>query len=137
MIIIRAWHEHSKFNDGDINQNEFSRQKGIGEPNTAQECISALENYSNKPGQGLDHEWVKEVKNERTVAMAENKPQTVGAMIDDASLTARVKMTLLYHRWTSVLNTEVGTNDGVVTMYARPAVPLSANHKKSKQAWMQ
>jgi hyperosmotically inducible periplasmic protein len=36
--------------------------------------------------------------------------------IDDASITAQVKMTLLFHRSTSALNTKVETNDGVVTM---------------------
>ncbi len=36
--------------------------------------------------------------------------------IDDASITAQVKMTLLFHRSTSALNTKVETNDGVITM---------------------
>ena len=40
----------------------------------------------------------------------------VGETIDDASITALVKMTLLYHRSTSALNTKVETNAGVVTL---------------------
>jgi osmotically-inducible protein OsmY len=40
----------------------------------------------------------------------------VGESIDDASITALVKTTLLYHRSTSVLNTTVETKDGVVTL---------------------
>ncbi len=36
--------------------------------------------------------------------------------IDDASITALVKMTLLYHQSTSALHTTVKTNDGVVTL---------------------
>ncbi|NTW77535.1 MAG: BON domain-containing protein, partial [Syntrophaceae bacterium] len=36
--------------------------------------------------------------------------------IDDASITAQVKMTLLYHRSTSALNTSVTTKRGVVTL---------------------
>ena len=36
--------------------------------------------------------------------------------VDDASITALVKMTLLYHRSTSALDTTVKTNDGVVTL---------------------
>lgn len=67
----------------------------------------------------MDVEGVKEVQNEMTVAKAENKPQTVGAKIDDASITAQVKMTLLYHRSTSAINTKVETTDGVVTLYGK------------------
>jgi hyperosmotically inducible periplasmic protein len=40
----------------------------------------------------------------------------VGGAIDDASITALVKVTLLYHRSTSALNTKVETNGGVVTL---------------------
>jgi len=36
--------------------------------------------------------------------------------IDDASITAMVKATLLYHRSTSALNTKVETNEGVVKL---------------------
>ena len=66
-----------------------------------------------------DIEGVKGVNNEMTVAKTANKTQTVGEKIDDASITAQVKMTLLYHRSTSGLNTKVETNDGVVTMYGK------------------
>jgi osmotically-inducible protein OsmY len=40
-------------------------------------------------------------------------------MIDDASITALVKITLLYHRSTSALSTKVETNKGVVTLYGK------------------
>jgi osmotically-inducible protein OsmY len=64
-----------------------------------------------------DIEGVKDVKNEMTVAQAPAKPdQTVGETIDDASITAQVKMSLLSHRSTSVLNTKVTTTDGIVTL---------------------
>ena len=56
-----------------------------------------------------DIEGVKGVHNEMTVAKTANKTQTVGEKIDDASITAQVKMTLLYHRSTSGLNTSVTT----------------------------
>ena len=60
---------------------------------------------------------VKEVKNEMTVASTfEAAPQTAGEKIDDASITAQVKMALLLHRSTSVLNTTVTTKRGVVTV---------------------
>jgi len=63
-----------------------------------------------------DVEGVKDVKNEMTVAKTSKKTQTVGEKIDDASITAQVKMTLLYHRSTSAINTKVGTKRGVVTL---------------------
>ena len=64
-----------------------------------------------------DVEGVKNVKNEMTVATTSTKPdQTIGEKIDDASITAQVKGSLLSHRSTSVLNTKVSTTDGVVTL---------------------
>jgi hyperosmotically inducible protein len=60
---------------------------------------------------------VKDVKNEMTVAKIPAKPdQTVGESIDDASITAQVKATLLSHRSTGVLRTKVETTNGVVTL---------------------
>ena len=41
---------------------------------------------------------------------------TVGDKIDDASITAQVKSTLLSHSSTSALHTSVSTTDGVVTL---------------------
>jgi osmotically-inducible protein OsmY len=63
-----------------------------------------------------DVEGVKGVKNEMTVGKISKKKQTVGGKIDDASITAQVKMTLLYHRSTSAINTSVSTKRGVVTL---------------------
>jgi osmotically-inducible protein OsmY len=64
-----------------------------------------------------DVDGVKSVNNEMTVAANPEKPgETMGEKIDDASVTAQVKMTLLSHRSTGVLRTKVETNDGVVTL---------------------
>ena len=63
-----------------------------------------------------DVEGVKDVKNEMTIAKTSKKTQTVSRKVDDASITALVKMTLLYHRSTSALNTSVTTSNGVVTL---------------------
>jgi len=64
-----------------------------------------------------DVDGVKEVKNEMTVSKTSKKtPRTLGEKIDDASITAQVKMVLLFHRSTSVLNTKVNTKHGVVTV---------------------
>ncbi|MCX5827779.1 MAG: BON domain-containing protein [Deltaproteobacteria bacterium] len=66
-----------------------------------------------------DVEGVKDVINEMTVTKPLQKPQTVGQEIDDASITAQVKVTLLYHRSTSAINTKVETKRGVVTLYGK------------------
>jgi osmotically-inducible protein OsmY len=71
-----------------------------------------------------DVEGVTDVKNEMTVATAAEKPDTtfgqkvdtVGELIDDASITALVKTTLLSHRSTSALHTSVETKDGMVKL---------------------
>jgi osmotically-inducible protein OsmY len=63
-----------------------------------------------------DVEGVKGVNNEMTVGKIAKKKQTAVQKIDDASITAQVKMTLLYHRSTSALNTSVKTKHGVVTL---------------------
>jgi osmotically-inducible protein OsmY len=73
-----------------------------------------------------DIEGVKDVNNEMTVSMPPmpsmppiSTKTTVGEDIDDASTTAQVKISLLYHRSTSALNTKVETNKGVVTLYGK------------------
>jgi hyperosmotically inducible protein len=66
-----------------------------------------------------DVEGVKDVNNEMTVTKPPKKTQTAGEKIDDASITAQVKMSLLYHRSTSALNTKVETKRGVVTLYGK------------------
>lgn len=63
-----------------------------------------------------DIEGVKDVNNEMTVTGTSKKTRTMGDKIDDASITALVKMTLLSHRSTSALNTSVTTKNGVVTL---------------------
>jgi osmotically-inducible protein OsmY len=64
-----------------------------------------------------DVEGVKEVKNEMTIAKNPAKPvETYAEKIDDASITAQVKSSLMSHRSTSALKTRVETTDGVVTV---------------------
>jgi hyperosmotically inducible periplasmic protein len=70
----------------------------------------------------LTSEYVKDVsgiegiKNEMTVAKDPNAGQTMKEKIDDASITAQVKMALLTHHSTSALKTSVATKEGVVTL---------------------
>ncbi len=64
-----------------------------------------------------DIDNVKEVKNDMTIAKAPATPDaTIGDKIDDASITAQVKSSLLSHHSTSALHTGVSTADGVVTL---------------------
>ena len=64
-----------------------------------------------------DIDGVKSVENEIVVSASLETPgETMGEKIDDASITAQVKGSLLTHHSTSVLSTKVTTNDGVVTV---------------------
>ncbi|MDO9318442.1 MAG: BON domain-containing protein [Gammaproteobacteria bacterium] len=63
-----------------------------------------------------DVEGVTEVENNMTVAASPENTRTLGDKIDDASITAAVKMVLLSHRSTSAVHTKVVTKDGVVTL---------------------
>ena len=64
-----------------------------------------------------DVKGIKDVKNEMTIAKITNKSeQTMGEKIDDASITAQVKMAFLSHHSTSAFKTGVETNNGVVTL---------------------
>lgn len=67
-----------------------------------------------------DVDGVKDVNNKMTVIKTPEKPDgqttTLSEKIDDASITALVKSSLMYHRSTSGLNTKVVTKDGVVTL---------------------
>ena len=64
-----------------------------------------------------DVEGVKEVKNEMTVAKTPaTRKETLEDKIDDASITAQVKSSLMSHRSTSALKTKVETREGVVSV---------------------
>lgn len=64
-----------------------------------------------------DVDNVKEVKNDMTIAVTPGThAETMGDKIDDASITAQVKSSLLSHHSTSALHTTVTTTDGVVTI---------------------
>jgi osmotically-inducible protein OsmY len=67
-----------------------------------------------------DVNGVKLVNNEMTVngtpAISAKNSETLGEKIDDASITAQVKMALISHRSTSVVKTKVQTTEGVVTL---------------------
>ena len=69
-----------------------------------------------------DVEGIKDVKNEMTLSKTAKKThRTSGEKIDDASITAQVKMALLFHRSTSAISTKVKTKHGVVTLSGKAA----------------
>jgi osmotically-inducible protein OsmY len=64
-----------------------------------------------------DVEGVKSVQNDMTITKSEApEKETTGEKIDDASITAQVKLALLSHRSTSAMKTKVETAEGVVTI---------------------
>ena len=63
-----------------------------------------------------DISGVKNVQNEMTGKAPAGSPQTLGEKIDDASVTAQIKATLLWHRATNLRNIKVETKDSVVTL---------------------
>ena len=105
---------------------------GIGTEVLAKDGIITLRGQSDSQAQkdltteyAKDVEGVKNVNNEMTVLSAALKPGEktmgekigdIGESIDDASITAMVKTTLLYHRSTSGLKTTVETKNGVVSL---------------------
>ena len=74
-----------------------------------------------------DVEGVEDVKNEMTVSKSLKKIPSASKKIDDASTTAQVKMTLLFHRSTSSLDIKVVTKNGVVTLYGKTGSPAEKN----------
>jgi osmotically-inducible protein OsmY len=64
-----------------------------------------------------DVEGVKSVNNEMTIENTPSKQvETLDEKIDDASITAQIKASLMVHRSTSALKTMVQTKEGVVTV---------------------
>ena len=74
-----------------------------------------------------DVEGVKGVNNEMVVTKTSRNTRTVGETIDDASIIAQVKMTLLSHRSTSAINTKVESKRGVVTLYGKASNAAEKN----------
>jgi len=69
-----------------------------------------------------DIEGVTGVNNEMTIAQAGSADaETIGEVIDDASITAQVELALAWNGSTSALRTETETRDGVVTLTGEAA----------------
>lgn len=64
-----------------------------------------------------DVEGVKSVKNDMIVEKTgKTAVEKVGEYVDDASITAQIKVALLFHRSTSAIKTKVDSKDGNVTV---------------------
>jgi hyperosmotically inducible periplasmic protein len=63
-----------------------------------------------------DVDGVTEVRNQMTVDKTAAH-RTMGEKVDDSSITAQVKTSLLFHKSTHALATKVVTKDGVVTLH--------------------
>lgn len=66
----------------------------------------------------MDIEGVIDVKNEMPLPRSAKEKRSLGDKIDDSSISAQVKISLLYHRSTSGIMTKVETKDGVVTLHS-------------------
>jgi hyperosmotically inducible protein len=63
-----------------------------------------------------DVDGVKNVNNQMTISQEPKEKEEFADKVDDASITAQVKLALLSHRSTSALRTDVETKDGEVTL---------------------
>lgn len=81
---------------------------------TGQASSQAQKELATEYAKDIDN--VKEVKNEMNVDTQNLPAETMGDKMDDASITAQVKSSLMSHRSTSALKTKVETIDGVVTL---------------------
>jgi osmotically-inducible protein OsmY len=96
-------------NEMTVTKDEKSAQMATGNSD-----VIAVSNVSGQPQQ-------RTVKQETMPVSTGDKgrsdaARTAGEKIDDASITAMVKTSLLYHRSTGGLKTSVTTRDGVVTL---------------------
>ncbi len=71
----------------------------------------------------MDVEGVTDVRNDLVVANPKPVAEGLGERVDDASITAQIKMTLLYRKSTHALATTVTTRHGVVTLHGEARNP--------------
>lgn len=70
-----------------------------------------------------DVDGVAEVRNRMVVAKTKSAGQKLAEKVDDASITAQIKTTLLFHKSTHTLATKVTTKDGIVTVHGEAQNP--------------
>jgi osmotically-inducible protein OsmY len=64
-----------------------------------------------------DVDGALEVRNDLVVSHPSKSRRTVGEKVDDASITAQIKTSLLFRKSTHAMATKVTTKDGVVTLH--------------------
>ena len=103
------------------------------EVNTKEGIVTLHGDAASQAEKNLTTEYVKDVEgvidvnNEMIVTKTAKKTRTAGEKIDDASITALVKMSLLYHRSTSALKTSVTTKKGIVTLSGKASNTAELN----------
>jgi osmotically-inducible protein OsmY len=80
-----------------------------------------------------DVEGVTAVHNDLTVGTGKQTFEKLGGKVDDASITAQIKTTLLFRKSTHALATKVTTEDGVVTVHGE-ALNLEEKDKVTRIA---
>jgi osmotically-inducible protein OsmY len=100
------------------NVNAFKTEVGVKEGVVTLKGEAASQAQKDLAGEyAKDVDGVKDVRNEMTLAKEPvTGGQALSEKIDDASITAQVKVALLSHHSTSAVNTKVSTSEGVVTV---------------------
>ena len=99
------------------NVNAFKTEVDVKEGVVTLKGVAASQAQKDLAGEyAKDVSGVKDVKNKMTLAKVPNSGQTFGEKIDDASITAQVKMALLSHHSTSAVKTKIAMSEGVVTV---------------------
>ena len=104
---ILAFHKHVSATDTEVN---------------TKDGVVTLSGKANSEAQKqLTGEYAKDVEGVTAVhnnlVVTKMAHRTMGEKVDDTSITAQVKSTLLFHKSTHMLATKVTTKDGVVTLH--------------------
>lgn len=104
------FHEHVSGTDTEVNtQNGVVTLSGNADSEAQKQLTGEY---------ATDVEGVKDVRNNLTVSKpAKPAHEGMGAKVDDASITAQIKTTLLFHKSTHSLATKVVTKNGMVTLH--------------------
>jgi osmotically-inducible protein OsmY len=81
----------------------------------------------------MDVDGVDSVRNDMVVVDTPPGHERLGEKVDDASITAQIKTTLLFHKSTHALATRVTTRDGVVTVHGE-AVNMAEKNRVTRIA---
>ncbi len=104
---VLAFHRNVSASDTDVStQNGVVTLRGKADSAAQKQLTSEY---------AKDVEGVVDVHND--LAVTKGSHRTLGEKVDDTSITASVKSTLLFHKSTHALTTKVTTKDGVVSLH--------------------